>query len=221
MKILYIILTCEKYLNSRCDFVRRTWLRDLEESDGYLFLSSVEDASRNIVGYNTNDTYEYATMKFVELFKNYAIGDYDYVFFCDDDTFVRTERLKSKIAELGNFDCYGRIGRVEYNPVLVGNNKNYFPITYPSGGAGFLITKEIFLKLKDYISLSDHPVYLNTDVSFGAWFSDINVNIIEGCDLLKAQNPDHPENHNIEDFITYHYCSESHFDALYKNKSII
>jgi hypothetical protein len=158
---------------------------------------------------------EYATLKFVEFFKNFNIGDFDYIFFCDDDTFINIKNLENKIVDIGDFDCYGRIGEVHNNTQIKNNGVNYFPIIYPSGGAGFLITKKVFIKLKQYILNDNFPIFINTDVSFGSWFKDIDVKVTEGCDLLKAQNPDHPENNNVNKFITYHYCNDIHFKNLY------
>ena len=219
MRILFIILTCEKYLETRCKWQKKTWINDIKEISDYLFLSSKSNIESKIYGYNTPDTYETAPIKYVEFFKNYTLRDYDYLYFCDDDTYIDVERLERKITELKDFECYGRIGKVDYNPIIIDNGGKYFPITYPSGGAGFLITRNTFNKIKYYLQTQPYPIFLNTDVTIGSWFQDININIIEGCDLLKSQNPDHPENNNIKDFISFHYCDENHFNDLYKNKN--
>ena len=109
--ILFVILTCEKYIYNRCECQKNTWLTKIGEECDYIYLSSKPDIKNKIIGYSTNDTYEFATLKYVEFFKNYNLNEYfDYIFFCDDDTFVNPFRLKEKINELGNFDCYCRIG---------------------------------------------------------------------------------------------------------------
>ncbi len=214
-KILYIILTCEKHLTTRCKWIKNTWLNYIEDGDDYIFLSSISNVKDKIIGYNTNDSYEYATFKYVELLKNYEIGDFDHIFFCDDDTFVNTRKLKNKLSDLKNYKCYGRTGVAYSNPVIKNNNTDYFPIKFSSGGAGFAITRNVFIKLKTYILNNNYPIFLNTDVSMGCWLKDLNIEILEGRDLLKAQNPDHLENRNVSEFISYHYCSEEHFKILY------
>lgn len=215
MRILYVILTCEKYLNSRCQWQIKTWINNINEFSDYVFLSS-ENKTNKIIGYSTPDTYETASYKILNFFKHFNLdGAFDYLFLCDDDTFVNPKRLENKIEELGSFQCYARVGLASDNPVLINNNKDYFPCAFPSGGAGFLINSEVFNLIKDYLIKHQYPLFLNGDVTIGAWFKDNGIIMLDGCDLLKAQNPDHVENLGISDYISQHYCNEEHFYKLY------
>jgi len=213
MRILYVILTCEKYYVTRCEIVKNTWLKNIGNDD-YVFLSSIPDIDNKKLGYNTNDEYQYAPLKYVEFFNNYELNNVDWVFFCDDDTFIFPHRLRELLKDV-NGECVGRLGVCNNNPIISGSSP-LFPITFISGGAGFGITSSVFYKIKDYLLSSQFTVCLNTDVTMGVWLREIGVDIEDRTDYLKAQNPDHPENLKIDinKIVTFHYCNENNFTKL-------
>jgi hypothetical protein len=156
MKICYIILTCEKYIPTRCEAVRKTWLKHVEH---YYFLSSVPNPSQNILGWNTPDDYDSCSLKYIEFFKNETL-DYDWYVFCDDDTFVFPDRISDYLKQL--------------NP----NESFYIGYEFPgmkppgglSGGAGFVLSRESYSKLCEHVRGSKNIwVSTYTDVSMRIW----------------------------------------------------
>lgn len=156
MKVCYIILTCEKYLPTRCEAIRKTWLRKVED---YYFLSSVPNSDQRILGWNTPDDYDSCSLKYIEFFKNETI-DADWFVFCDDDTFVFPERIRDLLAGLNSED-----------PLYIGYE---FPDHNPpggfSGGAGIVLSRATYSKLCDYIR-TNQDVWISTytDVSMAIW----------------------------------------------------
>jgi hypothetical protein len=156
MKVCYIILTCEKYIPTRCEAIRKTWLHDVED---YYFLSSTPNLDQRILGWNTPDDYDSCSLKYIEFFKNETI-DADWFVFCDDDTFVFPERIGGTLSVLNPEE-----------PLYIGYE---FPECEPpgglSGGAGFVLSRATYLKLCDYIrSTKDVWVSTYTDVSMRVW----------------------------------------------------
>lgn len=156
MKVHYVILTCEKYIPTRCEAIRKTWLRD---TSAYSFLSSVPNPSEHILGWNTPDDYESCSQKYIEFFRNTTI-DADWIVFCDDDTFVFPRRIEAALAS-ANPDERLYIG---YE----------FPKSNPpggmSGGAGFVLSRACYTSLCEYIRTEPSPwVSTYTDVSMAVW----------------------------------------------------
>ena len=138
MSCCYIILTCEKYLNTRAKWVLENSLHKVDKKDIYFL--SCEPKEPNIYGWNTPDNYEGCPMKYIKFFQNMTL-DYDWYFFMDDDTFIFTDRLNEFISKYDKNE-----------PLYIGNRcENYsFPI-YMSGGSGFLLTKPLYLSLIQFI----------------------------------------------------------------------
>jgi hypothetical protein len=213
-KFLYVILTCEKYLLSRGSIIKETWVNNLDTSDDYVFLSSTEDVSLKKVGYNTSDDYDSATDKYSEFISNFNVSNYDWVFFLDDDTFCFPKRVKEYFLN-NTFDTNNNI-------CICANcgNCSSYNFNLPCGGAGFIVSKESFNLLKEYLKekgKENIPRYSNGDVSFGKWLSDINTIFIHS-DLFASQHPDsnyYTESDKNNNF-TFHYCNENHFNTLYR-----
>ena len=72
MKIKFIILTCEKYHNTRVDIIRKTW----GENKDIWFLSDM-NIGDDIIGYDyLQKGYENIWMKYSELLKNTTSYEY-------------------------------------------------------------------------------------------------------------------------------------------------
>ena len=224
MRILYVILTCEKYLDTRCTLIKSTWLNQLDENDDYVFLSSRPILEKNIIGFYTPDDYKSVPLKYLKFFREApdSYFDFDWVYFCDDDTFVFPKRLKNLLAQYDSkvLVCIGRKG-IFVRPVwklgrwILRREK----IEFPSGGAGFAVSKPAIVALREYLRRInyDYRRFTFGDVTFGYWFKQTNIPIIDRCDVLKAQNPRHPENRDLDinNVVSYHYCDEQDFTQLY------
>lgn len=125
MKIAIAIQSCAAYKNRR-DAIRRTWLKDVPRGiDTFFFVGGdgVEDA----VKLECKDDYESCANKQLEMIKN--VKGYDYVFFCDDDTYIVPDRLF-----LSGFEQHDYMGcpcQIDGRGVMMAQ-----------GGAGFWLSKK-------------------------------------------------------------------------------
>ena len=136
-KILYVILhgstNPDRYFN-----VKETWGKDVD----CIFYSDHEDKEKNIIKVSDRTDYHSNEDKHVNVIKYLGenINNYEWFFFCDDDTFVNTKKLE----ELSdNFDKNKVHGQM-----LKTDNSNGIPLPSPileycSGGAGYLIHNKI------------------------------------------------------------------------------
>lgn len=194
MKICYIILTCEKYINTRVKWLRETCLFNVDQSD--LYFLSCKPKEPNIYGWNTPDNYEGCPLKYIKFFQNMTL-DYDWYFFMDDDTFIFTDRLRKYVDKFNANE-----------PLYIGIRcQNYsFPI-YMSGGAGFLLSKSLYNALIIHIRENQEQHLLQSiygDLSVGLWLTHINKQII-----IEEENVFNPIMYKKDDDLTkcisFHY----------------
>jgi len=222
MNILYVILSCEKFLPTKCKWITDTWIKKIKKEDQFVILTNKNDIENNIVGYNTGDEYKDAADKYSEFFTNYDLPDrIDWLFFVDDDTYVYTNRLEEMLKLYSGNEVIAReiwVGpEVAARGIHKDNGKVVFPINSPSGGSGFAMSRKTFLTIKKYIIKDLHCKCHNGDVTFGFWFRDNNIPIINRSDVLRSQNPEHPENIGIKNVVTWHYCEQKHFQESFTN----
>lgn len=222
MNILYIILSCQDFLTTRCQWIKDTWMTKINKDDNYLILSSKNDPSNNVIGYDTGDEYKHASDKYSKFFEEYEVEDkINWLFFVDDDTYVNTDILKKNISLYNEDEVICReiwVGpEVASRGVHKDNGKVLFPINCPSGGSGFAVSRKNFYILKKYIKKDLHCKCFNSDVSFGFWCRDNNIKLINREDIFRSQNPDHPESIGVLKPATWHYCGEEHFKKIFKN----
>lgn len=192
MKILYVILTCRKYAETRQQWQRDTWLKGVD----YVYL---------------DDTYhDRFADRYLAFFAAYN-GNHDWLFFCDDDTFVFPERMKE-------FLTWYDAGL----PMQIGFVLSDFFIydtgiktTLCSGGAGIAISRELVRHIETYLYETEIPITTpESDTNLAVWakmgcgeFGTVSAN--------KAFCPTNPRHHNVrQDCITYHYCEEVDFKIL-------
>jgi Galactosyltransferase len=141
-KILIGICSCDRFRDRR-SAVRETWLRTLPFGIRVLFFSGDAKATDEpgLVSLPVQDTYEHLAGK-VHCFYRYALEHYDfeYLFKCDDDTYVRPERLcalpRSGVDFLGSME------------VLRG---------YAQGGAGYLMSRPMVKHFASQSVVTDRP----------------------------------------------------------------
>lgn len=154
--ITYIILTCENYLPTRGQAMLDTWLQNVDE---YYFLSAKADITKRVLGWNTPDDYQSCSKKYIEFFRNVDIQS-DWIVFVDDDTFVFPQRMKNMLSTKNpNDPLY--IGYEFPNPTDHGGM---------SGGAGFVLSKNTYTQLRNYLrTTEDVWISMYTDVSMATW----------------------------------------------------
>lgn len=137
MKILILICSCnsEKSYKLR-QACRDTWIKDHPNIE-YLFFVGGRNDEPDVVSFDVNDSYNYLPQKVKACYqKMLEIHEFDYIFKCDDDTYVRVDRLEELLMK-GDF---------------VGSHS--FPeFGFASGGAGYGISRKLLKKF----SWSDIP----------------------------------------------------------------
>lgn len=221
MKIKCIVVTCEKYHNTRVKSIQETWGTEIET----LFLSDI-NLGQNIIGFEYLPTgYHNLWMKFEKFFLSFDFTD-DWYLFCDDDTFVNVNNINNLISTRDNEDvCLGFICHLkpgaldEFNNYTgfplhsIAGDQTYLPLTYPSGGAGFLLNKNSAIRVQNYLkSLKESdiltPQAYNSDVTIGFWIRNAGIKL-EKIEGFCPQNPENME-HSLDivpNSYTYHYIN--------------
>lgn len=196
MSITYVVLTCNKYLETRCKWCIDSWLTKLSSNESYLFLSSKPDEKNNIVGWNTPDNYESCSRKYLEFFRNIKINS-DWIVFVDDDTFVFPNRMRDMLQSYNsNEKLY--IGKLLYGPIPT-----------MSGGAGFCLSQKMFKEIQHYIQHNN----IVLDTIYSDVFVGQMVQKLKGIYVWNLYFNSHPhhEEGNTKDAITFHYVTEELF----------
>ena len=204
MKVCFVILTCEAYFNTRVKWLLETCLKDVEKND--LYFLSAKSIEPNIYGWNTPDNYESCPLKYVRFFQNLKL-DYDWYYFMDDDTFVFPERLYKFLSYFNEKDSLYMGRRCDHIS---------YPI-YMSGGAGFIISKPLYLELVNFIrNTSEDKLFpsIHGDLSLGHWLSNIPKKIIES----KLFNSSlHKDENELKNCISFHYLKIEQHYKFYHN----
>lgn len=224
-KTLFIVLSCDKYINTRIKGIKDSWGKNVNIT--YLVDSPSDNPS--LIGYGTQQNYDGIQDKYYNLFLNYDFEKYDYYFFVDDDTFVNlTEYNNLSIPDPNETFCLGRELHLNKNGNdKWGNNTGYpmfkikgdsteLPLIYPSGGSGFVVSKNSCIKIQSYLKNigGKKPISGHSDVTFGFWFRNIGGKFIPS-QLFWWDTPDKLINNPWEkftideSFITYHYVNET------------
>ena len=202
-KILYVILhTCTR--PDRHDGIVNSWGKDVD----YIFYADCDNEEKKIIKVSDDFTYSSNEPKHVNVIKYLIENDYqyDWFFFCDDDTFVNTKRLENN---LENFDVEKINGYV-----LKGTWSGDRDLSYCSGGAGYLINKTLLTKISETIKTTNSGY---SDVSLGLCVKDLNIEYNHSEDF-RSQNPDYykVDKTLIKDIFTFHYISSELMVEMYE-----
>jgi hypothetical protein len=219
MKITYVILTCEKYLKERCHLIDNTWRNLIDKEDSFYFLSSIPNPEKKVLGYQDPDDYEGAPFKMMSFIKNADI-DTDWIYLCDDDTFVFPNRLR-KLLQDHDASKEVCVCRLEPPSCDGGKFKVNFCYVWPNGGAGIIMSKPFFLSLKKYmqrVKPGYMPYVKNGDISFGIWARLIKFrNWVNRSDVLLYEHPNHQRviDAGLDKIVSTHQCRQEEFEMLY------
>ncbi len=214
MKILYIILSCDKYKDTRQKWQSETWLNNVEN---VIYLD--KPAYQGIANTNFEDNYKNAPLKYCELLECCTFkDDIDWFFFCDDDTFVYTEKLEECISEQSILTG----GR----PQMIGFKGGEFPIynlkiAWCSGGAGIALNREAVKNIQTHLRATPRPLVTDeTDISLAIWATMANKDLVViDNKRFSPFNPREAMKEGLKDCITYHYCERKDFYELYERKN--
>jgi len=202
-KILYLILHTEKQ-SERYHNIISTWGKNCD----YLFYSDHEDLKNNIIKVSDNNSYNSAEEKFCNVMKLIPedYKNYEWYFFCDNDTFVNTQLMLSNLENFSTDLVHGEVIN-SFHP-----DKSLF---YLSGGAGYLVHKNIVKLMMSGVK-NYNTGY--SDVSFGYFLRDNNIKIND-CKLFNSQPPPFfkIKYENSHNYITFHYIKKlDEMERLYK-----
>lgn len=195
MHILVGICSCIS-AKERRDAVRETWLQQSPEGMeckffvGRRLAMSEED---DVITLWVNDDYDHLPEK-VLAFYQYALANYDFdwIFKCDDDTYISLDRL----SELANpaFDLIGDMSL---------QNRGF-----PSGGAGYFLSRSLVEKI---VAFPDIPAVGPEDVIFGGIANRLDAPRHATARLqLSTDSFPLPSN----DVVTAHWCSPNQLRAI-------
>jgi len=199
MKILFVILTCAKY--SERKELQKEWIKYISAGDSVVYLDEAF-----CVEYDYNSV----PVKYSTFIKNCMVfNEFDWVFFCDDDTFLFPKKLHHL---LHYFDCN--------KSIMIGRTGMYEYYNYCSGGAGFAVSKKLILKVRTYLFNNSITHFPNSDTSFGRWakITEPDFEIIDRIEQFQTQHLRHPDNDavDIDSCISFHYCGEYDYNILKK-----
>lgn len=156
--IQFVILTCDKYIETRVNTIKNTWGKD----NDIVFLTDSNLNINNFIGYDTPKNYDGIYFKYLNFFKNYDFTKKNYYFFTDDDTFVNLKNLEKLELQDKNLsfaicrllclnpdgtDLWGNQTGTNVS-IIKGDNVN-LPLYYPSGGLWiYIITKSMYIYSK-------------------------------------------------------------------------
>ncbi len=217
MKILYVILSCDKYKDTRQKWQRETWLKDMHPMN-HVYLNEHPDG--------LEDNYKNAPYKYISFFKlltDNVREHFDWLFFCDDDTFVYTEKLEellsteiseSSILHLSDSYMIGFYG---------GRFKIYnLEIGWCSGGAGIALNREVVKNIQTHLRNTPKPLVTDeTDISLAIWATMANKELfVIDNKRFSPFNPLDAAREGMRDCITYHYVERKDFYELYGRNNI-
>lgn len=133
-RVLVAICSCVK-AKERRDIIQKTWLQQKVNGVQCLFFVGEGEGlseERDCVQLAANDSYEFLPEKMLALF-DYALENlhFDWIFKCDDDTYVKLDRLPELCDSGADF-----IG----NPWIETRGA-------PSGGAGYMLSRDLVQKI--------------------------------------------------------------------------
>lgn len=199
MRIAYVLLTCEKYSNTRVIWQLETSLSHVPREDIY-YLGHTMDQAKRFFNWGAADDYNSLPVKMLHLFQNMSFDSYDWIFIADDDTYIVTDRLPALLAP------YDPTQYVSMGKVLDHIKDEYFE--YYSGGAGTILSRALFDKIQAHVRICPFPIiHWCADICLGKWLIDVlSVPIQNNNDFHMEYYQ--PMADSLETAITFHHLKE-------------
>jgi hypothetical protein len=195
MKILYCILHT-KNQKSRVDNIIKTW----GKNNDLIFFSDHEDSELNIHKVSENSSYNSGQEKQIKSIQ-FLIdnkNEYDWYVFCDNDTFINTKLIEVIIKDFNEDAVYGEIIN------CWAEDRTLF---YPSGGAGFVVSRKTLLKLSGKVKQNN---VIWGDVSVGINLRNNKINTIDMSNVFHSQKPSFYKipDKDIKNHASFHYIKD-------------
>lgn len=223
INIEFVVLTCDAYLNTRVDTIRKTW----GSGKNVKFLTDGKQQSLDLIGFDTPKDYSGIFEKYYNLFYSYDWSKYDYYFFTDDDTFIVHKNLnklnlppKDELFCVCRELCLNPDGTDRWGNQTGTNLKNisgentFLPLYYPSGGSGFILSQSACISIQEYLKESKNiPRAWFGDLTIGFWMRNSNVKIKPNGNFWWDTHENLLTNkwefyNSDNDVITFHYVNE-------------
>lgn len=206
-KILYIISHSELHEDRYWNLIK-TWAKDVD----HVFYSDHEDKTKHIIKTSNNKSYGSGEEKLTTMMnilpEQYL--DYDWYMHCDNDTFVNTKKIFELAQSADPKKIHGLIARIEFPQGV--------PLNYCGGGAGYLMSNEIY-----------HNFYRGKSKTYNSNYGDVAIGVIARENNIQFQHhegfnsfpPSHygmTDSSKIANQYTFHYIHN--FDLmkhLYEN----
>ena len=208
--LLCFVLTTPKY-EDRIKRIENTWAKNLNT----IFYSNHQDITRNILKVTDEDSYQSAALKQINIINvlpsltkdGVSILDiYDWLLFCDDDTFVNSKVIKEEIEYCNELCAYGNVFNKQKHPTNPIHDNPHIPnnFEYLSGGAGFLLSTRLLKSLGKFKYYGTH--YGDVEVGLNLHFKKVNLIDHPKFNAYDPNHRKHTEN-DIKNSATYHYIN--------------
>lgn len=206
--IFFSIISTQKFIHTRQKNLKDTWLKNLN----YVFASDI-DTEDNVklsdkIDHSSGEEKQLNSFKY--LFKNKK--NYDWYFFCDDDTFINLNNLNNFINKNETLESFGYVFCSKTCPenTYAWNRcgKNFI---YYSGGAGFCLRADALEKISK-LNTSERTGF--GDLTSGFLYKEAKISL----NHVSRLNINTPEKHGhtieqIKKSISYHYINN---DLMYE-----
>lgn len=201
-KILVGICSCSRFRDKR-DTCRITWLSEPAPNIQCRFFTGgstpLPDEQDTIV-LDSPDGYDHLPSKVLDFYR-FALenSDFQWLFKCDDDTYLRLCRLES-LCDLG--------------ADLVGD-KHLARRGFPSGGAGYLMRRDVVQAIVD--NADQIPPTGPEDLLIGRLVKKLGFRTLYSPRLQCQCKPFPTPDNNL---VTAHHCSNAQLRAIHKNVAL-
>ena len=206
MRIAYVILTCEKYWNTRVPWQKETCFSTVLSQDIY-YLGHMMNEDQRLFNWGAQDDYHSLPHKMLGLFQHLPLENYDWICIADDDTYIYTSRLEQFLSQYAGQDyvaCGHRLDHVQ---------RELF--SYFSGGAGTVFSQGLYIELRHHVAQCPSLIHWCADICLGRWLIDTKERLSrENTIVIDLHSPMfHPEYYNpatdhVATAITFHHLKE-------------
>ena len=214
MKDIVCGIMTSRTTGNRREWIEKTWGAHFE----HVYYSDHRNPLRNVVKVSNATHYKSNEEKHINFLNRcgpFLAGRYEWIFCCDDDTFVFPQRLRKFVREEADPGrVYGTVHSAEKgagdNPIFQRVDRS---LRFPAGGAGYLISSAVMKRLHP---LKNHGTGYS-DVSLGLNLMEKQIPLMDFEHRFFAHTPSgfqHPEE-GVPEAISYHYIkTRESVDAL-------